>query len=111
MGVTAKHLRKAEAQFRHAQRRAAERYGITLGWGEYLGLCRQIQDGWGEYLGKQSNRVTVWRVDAMATIDEVLVPVRAVVVYDKLRHRIVTFLPKDITDAKGVCLSELDQEE
>lgn len=103
-------LSKAAAQFRHAQRNAAERYSVHFNKEGYDALCRQIQDGKGEYLGKQSNRVTVWRIDAMATTTEGQVPVKAVVIYDKLRHRIVTFLPKGITDAKGVDLSELDQE-
>jgi hypothetical protein len=94
---------KASAQYLHAKRRAMERYGIILDKDSYLALCRDIQEGRGECLGKQSNRLTVWRISAEAfNIEKGRHPVKANVVYDKTRHRIVTFLPRDITDAKGV---------
>lgn len=94
-------LSKQAAQFRHAVKRARERYGLELDRDQYMVLCQQIQDGVGEYLGRQSNRLTVWRIGYGGCSYNV--------VYDKQRHRIVTFLPPGIIDAKGVSL--LAQEE
>ncbi len=85
---------KASAQYLHAKKRASERYGITLTKDSYRVLCKMIQDGQGKCLGKQSNRLTVWKLQLAEF------PVN--VVYDKERHTIVTFLPPGITDAKGV---------
>jgi hypothetical protein len=98
---------KASAQYLHAKRRAAERYGVILDKDMYQQLCRDIQENRGECLGKQSNRLTVWRINVIATTDfGDQVPTTAEVVYDKQRHRIVTFLPREITDAKGVKIRE-----
>lgn len=93
-----KPLSKAASQFRHAISRAKERYGLTLNRDRYRQLCQQIQDGKGTCLGKQSNRLSVWSI----VVEDTTGIVRCNVVYDKQRHTICTFLPKDITDAKGV---------
>jgi hypothetical protein len=98
-----KPLSKAASEFRHAQRRAKERYGIELNKDRYMQLCTQVKDGKGQYLGKQSLRLSVWRIDAQ---DDSGKAVRPVVIYDKQRHRIVTFLPPDVTDAKGIPLED-----
>lgn len=96
---------KASAQYLHAKKRALERYGVVLDKESYLALCKEIQDGKHEYLGKQSLRLTVWKI-AIKRIDDTGTEwvTSANVVYDKTRHRIVTFLPVGITDAKGVAI-------
>lgn len=117
-------LSKAACQFRHAARRANLRYGLVLHKDRYLQLCKLIQDGRGTCLGRQSNRLSVWRIEVVRTEADALLleekrteianvvcglaEVKKVsicnVVYDKQRHRIVTFLPEGITNAKGVSL-------
>jgi hypothetical protein len=94
---------KAESEFKHAQRRARERYDIDLHQDRYTQLCKQIESGQGEFLGKQSLRLSVWRIQ---TVDSNGDKVSPVVIYDKSRHQIVTFLPPGITNAKGVELGE-----
>lgn len=101
-------LNKAACQFRHAARRANARYGLVLHKDRYLQLCKLIQDGRGTCLGRQSNRLSVWRIEVVRTDADALLDGQKVsicnVVYDKQRHRIVTFLPEGITNAKGVSL-------
>lgn len=103
---------KASAQYLHAKRRALERYGIELTKDSYTALCKDIQNGIGVCLGKQSNRLTVWRINVLRpeslTRPGPAETVPCHVVYDKTRHRIVTFLPADITDAKGVSLVDTE---
>lgn len=73
---------KRISQMRHAKRRAFERYGIVLNMNEAV---KQIQSGKGDFLERRSNRITVWLVQQQNK------EIR--VVYDKLRHVIVTCLP------------------
>lgn len=100
---------KASAQYLHAKKRAQERYGLELTKESYLALCRDIQEGRGTCLGKQSNRLSVWKLQIVvhpevARGPKMTIVTSANVVYDKQRHTIVTFLPPGITDAKGVAL-------
>lgn len=94
---------KASSEYLHAKRRALERYGLALNKEMYLGLCADIQNGLGVCLGKQSNTRTVWKIKAPTVNDFGFQDhIACNVVYDKSRHRIVTFLPVGIVDAKGV---------
>lgn len=77
---------KVKAQRRHAQKRAAERFGLFLNRDQLNALVKQIQTGYALLVEKQSNRVSVWRVSLPDGGS-------ANVVYDKQRHTIVTFLP------------------
>lgn len=110
MPKTAKRMKrkpvaKADAQQKHAIRRAYERYGLELNKNLYLSLCKRIQDGDAVFLGRQSNRLTVWKITVPQTTDfGDPGTVTSNVVYDSHRHRIVTFLPEGITEAKGVSL-------
>lgn len=81
---------KSRAEYFHAQRRASERYGIAVTPEIYTSLCKDIQSASQntEYVGKQTNRITVWAVQHECH--------RLLAVYDKQRHRIVTFLPPDV---------------
>lgn len=76
---------KRKAQLKHAKRRFADRFEISLNDNEYLQLVNKIQKGNAEFVERQSNRVTVWDVEhAEKTIR---------VVYDKRTKVIVTALP------------------
>jgi hypothetical protein len=91
---------KERAEYEHSKRRALERYKIDLTPQLYQELCRDVRrQSWNvTFLGRQTNRLTVWAI--------LHVQQRLLVVYDKQRHRIVTFLPPDVTDAHGVSTVE-----
>lgn len=76
---------KHRAQRAHAKRRLRERYGLTVNRHDLCALVSLIQGGQGRMVLRQSNRVTVWEVPFQ---DQLLR-----VVYDSLRHEIVTALP------------------
>jgi hypothetical protein len=81
---------KRKAQKAHARRRAAERFGICLTNESYRDLVRQIQSNQAKFVEKQSNRVTLWEVDFAGK--------KAVAVYDKSRHTVITLWDKEIWD-------------
>jgi hypothetical protein len=89
---------KTQAQQAHAKRRLSERYGISLCWGQFHALMdklvSQIQTGKAVCLGRQSNRVTIWKVQVPHWMDQDQT-VDAPVVYDSERHQIVSFLPPE----------------
>jgi hypothetical protein len=76
---------KAYAEQRHACIRAYERYGVMLSPGQYEALCTEIRERRSVFVRKHSNTRTVHDVEHRGKT------MRAV--YDKLRKRIVTFLP------------------
>ena len=84
-----KHKDKRSACQAHAQRRARQRFGVTVGYAELDDIVFQIQRGKAEHIRAQSNRVSVWRV---ALREE-----KVLVVYDRSRKVIVTILPKEAT--------------
>lgn len=69
-------------QIRHAKKRSIERYGIVL---DMADAVKQIRAGKAEFLERQSNRVSIWRIHQQGH--------NIPIVYDKLRHVIVTCLP------------------
>ena len=77
---------KKKSQYQHTQRRACERYGLTIGPKAYNELCQKIKDQNCVFLEKQSNRVSMFAVK----MDQQWIPV----IYDKERHSVVTFLPQ-----------------
>jgi hypothetical protein len=82
-------MKKEKSQKVHAQQRCKERYGLTLGRKTYDILCVKLREQ-GEdciFLEKQSNRVSFFAIKH----EEEWIPV----IYDKMRHTIVTFLPKE----------------
>lgn len=78
---------KAEAQVVHAKRRASERYGLTLNRQSYGTIVKMIQEGRATFVRRVSNRISLF------TVEYHNVPLA--VVYDSLRHKVVTFLPPD----------------
>jgi len=69
----------------HAKRRLSERYGIAV---DRVGLAEiviLIQAGKSRFVERQSNRVTVWDVPFRGQVVRV--------VYDTMRHAVVTALP------------------
>ena len=65
---------------------AMQRYGLRITKSAAQDIVNKIQHGKARFIEKQSNRVSVWEVS-----DDDGNPMR--IVYDKLRHTIVTFLP------------------
>jgi hypothetical protein len=83
VGKKNKHL----SQKKHAIRRCGERLGITLTDNEYDNLVKTIQEGNATHHSKQSNRVSRFIITLHG--EEVIV------VYDKHRKTIVTFMHLD----------------
>lgn len=78
---------KKDNQIAHAKKRAAERYGLVLNRREYMEVVNLIQDGKAQFMYRTSNRLAVFSLTYMET--------DVVVVYDKQRKTVVTFLPKE----------------
>lgn len=80
---------KAQGERRHAKQRALERYGVTLNRHQLRELSRLIQLNHTSvrFLWKESNRVSHFAL----TFNEQ----RYIVVYDRQRKTIVTFLPPE----------------
>jgi len=75
---------KAAAERKHAKRRMAERFGISVGDETLREVVLAIQQGKATFVRKQSNRVTLWEV----MIHDILTRV----VYDKNTKEIITIL-------------------
>jgi hypothetical protein len=95
---------KARSQRRHALRRAAERYGLSLTESDMASILQQITSGRARLVEKQSNRVSLYEVeilrDNLSDLErrcgglcdpEV---VTALVCHDKFRNEISSFLPR-----------------
>ena len=76
---------KEACQIRHAKLRAAERYNINLSDSQYQHLCNIIRKNGSKIVYKQSNRVTIHQLEWDGK--------KMIVVYDKQRNTIVSFLP------------------
>lgn len=85
---------KSELQREHAKKRAMERYGLTLNREQYGELVKKIQRGNARLMQKQSLRVSVWEIEIRGF--------KVLVVYDKKRHNIVTFLPPEAYNNVGM---------
>lgn len=81
---------KKEAQTKHAKRRAMERYEIDFTQHKRETMIKQIERGEGKFLRKQSHRVSIF---AMICDGK-----EVVVVYDKERNNIASFLPIEAKD-------------
>ena len=80
-------MKKYRSQRLHAKKRFLERCGIKLTTKDLDNLRSQIVDGNAELIRKQSNRVSVWKINFNGTEVEV--------VYDKNTKNIVTVLPNE----------------
>ena len=82
-------MKKEKSQKIHAQKRCKQRYGLTLGTKTYDALCAKLREQGDDcvFLFKESNRVSLFAIKHEGE----WVPI----VYDKIRHTIVTFLPKE----------------
>lgn len=81
---------KKDAQTRHAKQRAMDRYDIDFTQYKRETMIRQINIGEGRLIRKQSHRVSIY----LMTCDGKEV----VVVYDKERNNIASFLPIEAKD-------------
>jgi len=84
-------MNKKQAQIQHAKRRCAERLGVVISRKDIKDMVNRIQQGDGEFVRKQSNRVTLWKMDIAGQ--------EATVVYDKLRKTIVSVIAQN--DIRG----------
>lgn len=75
---------KRRQQFRHAKRRANERFGIHLDQNSECQMVKQIQNGQAKLLDRQSQRISVWGIEIQGQ--------KVAVVYDNVRKAIVTFM-------------------
>lgn len=89
---------KAEAQQQHAIRRYRERYGFTLDDDQYAELCERARTSERIEI-KQSDRVSIRRVSDVCMDRDV------VVVWDKKRGKIVTFLNQDYRETYDAVMS------
>ncbi len=80
-----KKLSKKEAQSRHFERRSIERVGVILNQNE---IVRQIQNNELSVIGKQTNRVTLFKLEHLGKSFKVA--------YDKNRKQVVTIMPEDV---------------
>lgn len=81
---------KKHAQTRHAARRALERYGIEFTQHKREKMIKMIQTGEAQVVRKQSHRVTIFSL--------IFEEKEVVVVYDKERKNIASFLPLEAKD-------------
>lgn len=79
-----KRPKKAD-QVKHAKRRFKARLGLRLTPKLYAAMIQNIQDGDAELVEKQSNRVSIFKVELDGN--------KLSVVYDKNTKAIVTVLP------------------
>lgn len=82
-----KKFTKAKAQTLHAIRRGAERYDLNLSPSDLGNIKGLIQSGKSIYLEKLTNSRTKHSVIYQGQ--------KLIVVWDKTRHQICTFLPED----------------
>ena len=78
---------KAKSQVVHAQRRALERYGLNVNEKTNRQFVNMIQAGKATLLQKQSLRVAKYRIEFEEKT--------YIVIYDRKRKTIVTFLPDE----------------
>lgn len=84
--VTVPRRAKKVNQLEHARRRALERHGLVLTKAMRHTIIESIRCGRAYFLGRQSRRVTGWEVEVEGK--------RVTVLYDSLRHSLITFLPE-----------------
>lgn len=77
---------KRKCQFKHATKRAWERYGIFISKADYEEACSRIQKVESNFIERQSNRITIHEIEVSGKI--------ARVVYDAARKSIASFLPE-----------------
>lgn len=85
---------KKQAQTKHAIQRAELRYGVVLNDHDLNQVVKLIQSGYSEIIEEQSNRVSIRKINYKNT-DFILV-------YDKERKSIATFLPPEAEANPGI---------
>ncbi len=79
---------KKQNQKIHAKKRALERFDLNLTNDDLIHIGAKIKKGESIYIRKMSNRVKLHQVEYNGQILKV--------VYDKLRHQVVSFLTEDM---------------
>ena len=80
-------LSKKIAERKHGTKRALQRYSIHLTRQIRTQIIGKIQHKDGVFIGKISNRMTIWKISTPDCSE-------VIVVYDKKRKELVTFLPR-----------------
>ena len=80
----------------HAKQRFYQRFGVTLKREEYFKIVDDIQKGKMQFLSRQSNRISRWRGEVKG--------IMCIVIYDKIRKRIVTFIKDSNENRTGLDL-------
>lgn len=78
-------MTKSRSEREHAKKRAFERYGLILNREDLMIIADLIRQNKACLIYRSSRRITVWQLSYKST--------EVVLVYDKFRHEIVTFLP------------------
>lgn len=84
-----KKFQKSIAERIHAERRFIQRFGELLTEEDYNAIRNRIYKGKYEFIGKQSNRVSIFKGEIKGF--------NVLIVYDKIRKQIATFIPADIS--------------
>lgn len=82
---------KAQAQLAHARRRARERFGLELNEHDLRHLAHRIQRGESQLVARQTNRMSIHRVECQGQ--------QVLVAYDRRRKTVVTFLYEELENA------------
>ena len=81
----------SEILWKHAKRRAWQRFGLLLNRSDRKDIVLSSQKGEAELLGRQSIAKSIWVVKCQGR--------DMVAVYDKNRHAIVTFLTEEMVSS------------
>lgn len=99
VGNSFTYMTKKEAQRSHAKRRALERYGLQLNRFDIKTIIKMIQTQNAFFIESQSHRLKKYQITYKSTT--------AIVIYDKLRKEIVTFLPKENNELAEIQKNEV----
>ena len=81
-----KYKNKVNAQTKHAQIRAKQRYDLNFSESDIYHIKNQIQNGNATFLEHKTNRISIFAMNLAGTD----VPIA----YDNQRHSVVSFLPQ-----------------
>ena len=83
---------KAICEWKHTKKRALERLGLSWNCIDRLKIHQKIREGDGVFLGKETNRVSVWKLNYQEK--------DFVALYDLNRSQIITVFTLDMWPRK-----------
>jgi hypothetical protein len=81
-----KYKNKINAQTKHAQTRAKERYDLNFSESDIYHIKNQIQNGEAMFLEHKTNRISIFAMNLAGT--------NVPIAYDNQRNSVVSFLPQ-----------------